>query len=71
MQHTLQNQIARIVVDRHLSLHDAESVILNKVTLTLSPVARSRCKDSHDRLCKAIKEDRHIYGLTTGFGPLA
>lgn len=71
MQHSTDTPIDQIIMDRTLDLQDAENVVLGKLRLSLSPKALSRCRASHDRLCQAIKEERHIYGLTTGFGPLA
>lgn len=37
----------------------------------LSAEAQARTKAAHARLAQALAERRHIYGLTTGFGPLA
>jgi hypothetical protein len=37
----------------------------------LSLAAEERCARAHDRLSRLIAEGRHVYGLTTGFGPLA
>lgn len=71
MHHTSQNQAAGIVVDQYLTLQDAERVIGQKAQLTLQSSAIARCAAAHERLRRAIAEDRHIYGLTTGFGPLA
>lgn len=71
MQHTSPTQIDRIFLDQRIDLKDAERVVRREIAVTLSPNARKRCRRAHDRLCVAIQEERHIYGLTTGFGPLA
>ena len=71
MQHTSDTRIARIIVDQQLSLHDAERVIRHNAMISQHPQAVTRCASAHERLRRAVAEDRHIYGLTTGFGPLA
>ena len=71
MQHISDTHVDRIILDRQLSLDDAERVIRHAATVTLHPEAVRRCASAHERLRRAIIEDRHIYGLTTGFGPLA
>lgn len=64
--------MARIVdVDDRISLADAEAVARGRARLRLAPAARARCAASHDRLKRVLAEGRHVYGLTTGFGPLA
>lgn len=60
-----------IILNRHVSLSDARLMIDGAVRIALHPDAATRCAASHARLQKVIAEDRHVYGLTTGFGPLA
>ncbi|MCK0094091.1 aromatic amino acid ammonia-lyase [Yoonia sp. F2084L] len=62
---------AEIVLDRQLSIPDAVAVVWGRATLSLHARARDRCRAAHRRLTRVIAEDRHVYGLTTGFGPLA
>ena len=71
MQITKKTDIDQIVLDRTLDLADAERIVRNQACIMLHPDAVRRCAAAHERLCRAIAEDRHIYGLTTGFGPLA
>lgn len=60
-----------IVLDRTISLGDACKVSQGRLTVTLSAAALDRCAAAHDRLARIIREERHVYGITTGFGPLA
>lgn len=60
-----------IVVDRHLTLVDANRIVRGEAVLDLSRAATERCEKAAARLAKTIAEARHVYGLTTGFGPLA
>lgn len=62
---------AHVLVDRHLSLEDAVQLVDGRLQLSLLDQAKSRCADAHDRLQRVITEERHVYGITTGFGPLA
>ncbi len=71
MRPTNTVQTDRIILDRDLSLADARAIIDGAVRIALHPGASARCAASHDRLQQVIAEDRHVYGLTTGFGPLA
>lgn len=47
------------------------SIVSGAVRPILSEQVRTRVSESHGRLQTALAERRHIYGLTTGFGPLA
>lgn len=40
-------------------------------TVSIAPVAEQRIADAYARLGRIVDERRHVYGLTTGFGPLA
>ena len=61
----------KIEIDDTLSLAEAHGIASGQLRLELSPRAWMRCRDSHIRLSQTIAERRHVYGLTTGFGPLA
>jgi tyrosine ammonia-lyase len=58
-------------LDDLIDLPTANAVAEGRVRIVLSPAARDRCARAHDRLARLIGEGRHVYGLTTGFGPLA
>lgn len=63
--------VQTISLDRHLSLADAAMIADGGCHIVLAPAALDRCADSHVRLASLIAEERHVYGITTGFGPLA
>lgn len=60
-----------LILDRQLTLADAARIARGGLAITLSEEAVARCARAHDRLGRIIAEDRHVYGITTGFGPLA
>ncbi len=60
-----------VVVDRSLALPDTVRLVAGTITMELSAEALNRCADAHDRLATIIREERHVYGITIGFGPLA
>ena len=60
-----------IELDRTLSLQQAQEIASGHLRPDLSAEAWARCERSHARLVRTIGERRHVYGLTTGFGPLA
>ncbi|MCU0906400.1 MAG: aromatic amino acid ammonia-lyase [Rhodobacteraceae bacterium] len=68
MTHTLPPVLT---LDRALPLHQAAAVARGRHRLALSPAAQARLADGHGRLQGVIAARRHVYGLTTGFGPLA
>lgn len=53
-----------------LSLTELETVS-HGLTLVLSQEVGLRVKRSHQRLNRYLEENRRIYGVTTGYGPLA
>lgn len=72
MQHdTIAPNRAEILLDGQLLLTQAHEIATGHVRLTLTKRARARCHAAEGRLQRALQERRHIYGLTTGFGPLA
>lgn len=60
-----------ILVGGVLTIDQANEIIAGELKLSLSPETSLRCREAHSRLQTVIAEDRHVYGLTTGFGPLA
>ena len=58
-------------LDGHLDLASAQAIAEGRMAVGLSPAAKARCARAHGRLLRLIDEGRHVYGLTTGFGPLA
>ncbi|MEM9342697.1 MAG: aromatic amino acid ammonia-lyase [Pseudomonadota bacterium] len=59
-----------VTVDDSLQLGAAYRVARGDAAVRLSDATRARCSASHKTLVRAVKEQRHIYGITTGFGPL-
>lgn len=64
-------QLAVVELDDRIDLPTANAVAAGLARLSLSPAAEERCARAHARLSRLIAEGRHVYGLTTGFGPLA
>lgn len=71
MSHHAAPRANALVLDRHLGLSDAGRIARGELAITLSEEAVARCQKAHDRLGRIIAEDRHVYGITPGFGPLA
>jgi len=53
-----------------LSLSDFEQVVLNNVQVTIDEAALAKCVSNHEFL-KEFSENKIIYGINTGFGPMA
>lgn len=70
MKH-LPSRAAALILDRQLSLGDAVQLIDGNQKLMLNAAANARCAAAHARLARIISDQRHVYGITTGFGPLA
>lgn len=66
-----QTRAGHIIVDQSLTLEDANAIVLGQIKIALHPNAEDRCTASHAQLQQVIADNRHVYGLTTGFGPLA
>jgi tyrosine ammonia-lyase len=64
-------QIAVFALDDRIDLATANAVAEGTVRLSVSAGAAERCARANARLVRLIAEGRHVYGLTTGFGPLA
>ena len=58
-------------LDRNLSLPEAAALARGTRACVLTPAAVARLQAGHARLQAVIAGRRHVYGLTTGFGPLA
>lgn len=67
-EHTDQDQVT---LGGRLDLWTAYRIASGLCRPDLGTAARDRCAAAEVRLHRAIAERRHIYGLTTGFGPLA
>lgn len=60
-----------VIVDQVLTGYDAMRLIAAQGRLVLDPNAESRCALAYERLQSVIGRASHVYGITTGFGPLA
>jgi tyrosine ammonia-lyase len=61
----------RAEIDRKIGLDLAFEIASGTTGIDISAEARDRCRAANTRLRTVIAERRHVYGLTTGFGPLA
>ncbi|MDR5875454.1 aromatic amino acid ammonia-lyase [Halomonas sp. CUBES01] len=57
--------------DGRRSLEEIEQIALGRRSLTLSEDEERAVTRAHAFLCEAIDQRRRIYGVTTGYGPLA
>lgn len=60
-----------IALDDFLSLDALAAIAAGQCHLTLTPAARARLRCSADTLAYRIETGQIIYGINTGFGPLA
>ncbi len=60
-----------VTLGGRLDLRTAYRIASGLCQPSLDTAAQDRCAAAESRLHRAIAERRHIYGLTTGFGPLA
>ena len=60
-----------VTIEDALELGKAYRVARGDAAVRLSAATRAACAASHKTLSRAVKEQRQIYGITTGFGPLA
>ncbi len=58
------------IKDSDLRFAEIESILFENVNIELSEVVKSRVKESFEFLDK-FSEDKIIYGINTGFGPMA
>ena len=58
------------VTGNHISLEQFHALVNRERTLVLSPETRARVSASHEFL-KSFSSDKVIYGINTGFGPMA
>jgi len=59
-----------VIVDKQLTLQDCNEVLFNGGKLTLADAALARVDASHQFL-KKFSKNKLIYGINTGFGPMA
>lgn len=59
------------MLNEQLTLNDVEAIAFNRKEFTLSETADSATGKAHNFLCAAIAKRQRIYGVTTGYGPLA
>jgi tyrosine ammonia-lyase len=62
---------ADLTLDGALGLADAARVAEGRALIAIGPAARARVAAARDRLDACVAERRVVYGVTTGFGPLA
>lgn len=62
---------APVLIGDRLSLDEAGAIAAGRRPAALSARAAEKVRTGHARLCTAVAERCHIYGITTGFGPLA
>lgn len=65
------NSAPALDVGGDVSTQDVYAVATGQRTVTLGPAARARMSASHAMLARMVEERRRIYGVTTGYGPLA
>lgn len=70
MRHDARD-LKEVALDDRLSLAEAAEIAAGRCRVGLTAQARARTAAAHSRLQQVITEQRHVYGLTTGFGPLA
>lgn len=59
------------MVDGRRTLDEIELIALGRQSMTLSSQEKHAIAKAHAFLCTAIEQRRRIYGVTTGYGPLA
>lgn len=59
------------MIDDRIDIATAERVAAGDSRIVIDEKARLRCRQAARRLEAVIAERRHVYGVTTGFGPLA
>ncbi|TVP43352.1 MAG: aromatic amino acid lyase [Halomonas sp.] len=57
--------------DEHRTLEEIEMIALGRQSIVLSQAEKHAVRKAHDFLCNAIEQRQRIYGVTTGYGPLA
>ncbi|MEM1063855.1 MAG: aromatic amino acid ammonia-lyase [Pseudomonadota bacterium] len=65
------SETAPVALDRRLDLQTAEAIVDGARGIVISDAAARRLSAASARCETAMSEARHIYGITTGFGPLA
>lgn len=60
-----------VVLNGRLTLDEACAIADGRAGVAIGPSAAARMRAARGRLLRAIEERRLVYGVTTGFGPLA
>ncbi len=60
-----------MMIDDRIDIDAAEQIAAGETRILIEDKARLRCRRAAERLEAVIVERRHVYGVTTGFGPLA
>ena len=68
---TVANDRPVVLIDQHVSLADFATVAGGRAQLGLDPAAEIRLDLARQRLQTCIDANAVVYGITTGFGPLA
>ncbi|MEL6977976.1 MAG: aromatic amino acid ammonia-lyase [Pseudomonadota bacterium] len=60
-----------VVIEERLTIADAAAIAMGEAVVLIGPRAEARIAAARGRLARCIEDRRLVYGLTTGFGPLA
>jgi histidine ammonia-lyase len=61
-----------LIIDGNLNLADIERIArADDAKVTMSDAARTRVNAAREVVERAVRENRVVYGITTGFGALA
>lgn len=60
-----------VTINDRIDIGTAERIAAGEARLVLDAQAWLRCRRAAQRLEAVISDRRHVYGITTGFGPLA
>ncbi|MEM9046940.1 MAG: aromatic amino acid lyase, partial [Pseudomonadota bacterium] len=60
-----------VMIEGSISIADATAVAEGRASPMLTPEVAERISAAHERLQRCIGDNRLVYGITTGFGPLA
>lgn len=61
----------QVSLDGVMTIQQANCVIDNEADLTIGPATLSRLEEADKRLTDCLENRKVVYGITTGFGPLA
>lgn len=60
--------MTKIIIDGNLSLADVQKVAREKIQIEIAPEAYARMSLSRGLVESCVKQNRAVYGITTGFG---